>query len=178
MRANDLKGMNVLDDHGVKIGKLSDLGINCEKFSIENFLVSTGGFFGKKYFTVGIEDLGEINDVIHLKCSGENIVDQNVDLKWKNSAYEYYFFKDFHDIYVASSDAIPVGPVKDLCISQGTGLTFEVIIEATRGKFSKNDYFMVSPGDIGDIREFIILTLTKDEIKQRIKEFKSNGGEY
>lgn len=175
MRANDLKGKSVLDVQGVEIGKLSDLGINCEKFTIENFLVSTGGFFGKKYFTVGIEDLGEINDGILLKCSGENIVDQNVDLKWKNSVYEYYFFKDFQDIYVASSDAIPVGPIKDLCISQGTGLTFEVIIEATRGKFSKNDYFRVSPEDISDIQK-LILTLTKDEIKQRIKEFKSNGG--
>jgi len=89
----------------------------------------------------------------------------------------HYFFKDFQNIYVTSADAISVGPVKDLCINIDDDLTFEVVIEATRGKFAKNN-FLINPDDISDIREFIILNIKKDEIKQRIREYKVKDGQY
>ncbi len=169
INAKKLKGIKVLDSNGIQIGKMSDLGIDCDEFKIKNILASTGGFFGKKDFILNMEDLAEINDSIHLKCLEEDI-DQLSDLELKNSAYDSYFFKDLQNIYVVSADAMPVGPVKELCIDLNE-LTFKIIIEVTRGKFSKNDYFMIHPDDIGDIREFIILKLKKDEIKQRIKEY-------
>lgn len=42
MNARKLKGMKVLDDIGFVMGKMSDLGIDCDKFKIKNILVSTG----------------------------------------------------------------------------------------------------------------------------------------
>jgi sporulation protein YlmC with PRC-barrel domain len=172
MNAKKLKGMKVLDKNSIEIGKVSDLGINLDEFKIENILVSTGGFFSKKYFTVNLEDLGEIDNYIHLKCSKGDI-DYDADLELRNSKYGRYFFKDFRDIYVGSADAIPIGQVKDLYINFDNNLTFKVVVEATRvrGRY-KNDYFAIYPGDIDDIREFITLNLTKDEIKQKIAEFK------
>lgn len=175
MRVAELKGMTVLDNQRIEIGKLSDLGINLDDFTIKNILVSTGGFLGKKYFTVNLEDLGEIDNYIHLKCSKEDI-DRKADLESKNSKYEHYFFKDFQNIYVSTADAIAVGPVRDLCISLQE-LAFNVIVEATRGKFSKNDYFEIYSDDINDIKEFIILNLKKDEIKQRIREYEVKDGQ-
>lgn len=170
MRATELNGMKVQDKNGVEIGKLSDLGINLDEFKIENILVSTGGFLSKKYFTVNLKDLGEIDNYIHLKRSKEDI-DQYADLESRNHEYERYFFKDFQNIYVASADARSVGPVKDLC-SDLQGSAFKIVIEATRGKFTKNDHFMINPEDITDIKEFIILNLKKDEIKQRVKNMR------
>jgi len=160
--------MKVLDNKGCEIGKISDLGINWDELKIESILVSTGEFFGKKYFTVNMGDLGEIDSSVHLKCSKED-VDQISNIDLKNSEGEHYFFKDFQNIYVTSADAKPVGPVKDLYINSDDALTFKVIIEASRGKFSKNGYFMIDSGDINDIREFIILNLNNEEIKQRIR---------
>lgn len=170
MRATELNGMKVQDKNSVEIGKLSDLRINLDEFKIENILVSTGGLFSKKYFTVTLEDLGEIDNYIHLKCSKEDI-DQDADLESRNHEYERYFFKDFQNIYVASADARSVGPVKDLCTDL-QGSSFKIVIESTSGKFTKNDHFIINHEDIKDIKEFIILNLKKDEIKQRIKEYK------
>lgn len=65
MNAKKLKGMKVLDNTGEVMGKVSDMGIDCEQFKIKNILVSTGGLFSKKYFTL---DIKEINELI-IKCT-------------------------------------------------------------------------------------------------------------
>jgi sporulation protein YlmC with PRC-barrel domain len=169
MRATELKKMVVLDNRDVEIGKVSDICIDLDKFKVENILVSTGGFFSTKYYILNMEDLAEINNSIQLKCLEEDI-DELSDVELKNSAYESYFFNDLQNIYVVSADAVTVGPVKELCIDL-IELTFKIIIESTHGKFSKNDYFMIHQDDISDIREFIILKLKKDEIKQKTKEY-------
>ena len=169
MRAMELKKMMVLDNNGAEIGKLSDLGIDYDEFKIRNILVSAGGFFSKKYFYVDVGDLDGIDTCVHVKRSEEGI--DQVDLK--NVTYERYFFRDFQNLYSASADAILIGPVKDLCINLDDNLTFKPVLDAMRlcGRYRKNDCFIIDLDDIDAITEFIALNLTKDEIKQRIKDY-------
>lgn len=92
MNAKKIKGMKVLDNNGIQIGKVSDLGIECEQFKIRNILISTGGIFSKKYFTADIDEINKINSNIHLKSSKE---EQNIATPIEVSSPEDYFFKNF-----------------------------------------------------------------------------------
>lgn len=103
MRATELRGMKIMDKNGVELGKVSDLGIDCDEFKIRNILVSTGGFFSKKYFIVDAGQLAGIDNIARLKSSKEEQM-HAVSLK-KLAISGDYFFKNFRYCVVRSDNS-------------------------------------------------------------------------
>jgi len=159
--------MKVLDNTGEVIGKVSDLGIDCDEFKIKNVLVSTGGLFSKKYFTVDVKEIGKINSNVHLKYSRE---EQNPAFSLKElemSAPEVYFFKNFQSRIVRNEDSNFFGLIDDITFDLNDNL-FDVVVEQVPdGKFGKS-YFSASLEDFSEIDVLMRLNLGKDEIKARI----------
>ncbi len=157
MRAKRIKGMKILDNNGVQIGKVSDLGIDCDEFKIKNILISTGGFFSKKYFTVYIEQIGKIDSHLHLKSSKVNQPHAVSFNELERDVTEDYFFKNFQYRVVKTNEEPVLGLIKDIIFDLKNDLTFDVVIE----KLSLEDFSNV------DI--LMTLKLDKNEIKKRLK---------
>lgn len=170
MQATKLKGIKVLDKYRVEIGKVSDLGVNLAEFKIENILISTGGFFSKKYFTVDINEIEEINSELHLKSSKEeqNIAISLEELKL-SSPYDY-FFKNFQKRLVRTNDEPILGLIKDIIFDLKDNLTFDVIIE----KFHGGPLTLGKPSFTASLEDFssfdIVMTLKLD--RNGVKEIK------
>lgn len=168
MRGKQLKGMKVLDNDGIAVGKVSDLGINCDEFKIESILVSTGGFFGKKYFTVDLGQIGEINDYLHLKSSK---ISQTPAVSFKElemQSPEVYFFKNFQYRIVQNVDSNFFGLVDDIKFDLRDNLIFDVIVEQSHDKKFGKTYLTTSLKDFDEVDVLMILNLGKDQIKERI----------
>jgi sporulation protein YlmC with PRC-barrel domain len=166
MNAEKLKGMKVLDNDGVQIGKVSDLGIDCEQFKIRNILISTGGIFSKKYFTADIDEINKINSNIHLKSSKE---EQNIATPIEVSSPEDYFFKNFQYRVVKTNEEPLLGLIKDIIFDLKNDLTFDVVIEKLVGGPLGKPSFTASLEDFSNVDILMTLKLDKNEIKERLK---------
>lgn len=168
MNAKKLKGMKVLDNTGKVMGKVSDMGIDCEQFKIKNILVSTGGLFSKKYFTLDIKEINEINNQVHLKTSKE---EQNIAIPMKQlevSSPEDYFFKNFQNRLVKTTEQPLLGLINDIKFDLKNNLTFDVIVEKLHGGPLGKPSFIASLEDFSNIDILMTLNLDKNEIKKRL----------
>jgi sporulation protein YlmC with PRC-barrel domain len=166
MNAKKLKGMKVLDKNGVEIGNVSDLGIDCDEFKIRNILVSTGGFFSKKYFIVDAGQLAGIDNIMHLKSSKEEQMPA-VSLK-KLAISGDYFFKNFRYRVVRSDNSNFFGVVGDITFNLNNSLLFNAVVEQVPdGRFGRT-YFNASLEDFSKVAIVMTLNLGDNEIKERI----------
>ena len=169
MNAKKIKGMKVLDNNGIQIGKVSDLGIECEQFKIRNILISTGGIFSKKYFTVNIEEIDKIDSNMYLKSSKE---EQNIAVpleELKVSSPEGYFFKNFQNRIVKTNEEPLLGLIKDIVFNLKDDLAFDVVIEKLVGGPLGKPSFTASLEDFSNVDILMTLKLDKNEIKKRLK---------
>ena len=169
MRAKRIKGMKILDNNGVQIGKVSDLGIDCDEFKIKNILISTGGFFSKKYFTVYIEQIGKIDSYLHLKSSKVNQPHAVSFNELERDVPEDYFFKNFQYRVVKTNEEPVLGLIKDIIFDLKNDLTFDVVIEKLVGGPLGKPSFTASLEDFSNVDVLMTLKLDKNEIKKRLK---------
>ncbi|OEC86755.1 MULTISPECIES: PRC-barrel domain-containing protein [Methanobacterium] len=65
MKATDVLGKKVIDKNAFEVGKVSDLDLDAEKWTIEAIYISSG-ILGSD-LRVPIEDVGKIGDYVTLK---------------------------------------------------------------------------------------------------------------
>jgi len=151
MNAKKLKRMKVLDKNSIEIGKVSDLGINLDEFKIENILVSTGGFFSKKYFIVDVNEINEIGNQVHLKSSKE---EQNIAISMEELKLSFpqdYFFKNFQNRIVKTDKRPLWGLISDIKFNLNDNLTFDVVVEKLQGGPLGKPSFIASLEDFSNV---------------------------
>jgi len=65
MKATEVLGKKVIDKNAFEVGKVSDLDLDAEKWTIEAIYISSG-ILGSD-LRVSIEDVGKIGDYVTLK---------------------------------------------------------------------------------------------------------------
>lgn len=108
-KANDLKGMKVVNPEGEDLGKIEELMIDCDNGKIAYAVLSFGGVlgFGDKLFAVpwdALEVLATKNEIV-LSVDKEMLeqapgFDKNnwpdvADRRWQEEVYTYYNFHPY-----------------------------------------------------------------------------------
>lgn len=133
------------------------------------FLFPMVGFFDKKYFTVGISEVRKIDDGLYLKSS---MRDQDAAVsrdELERTVSGTYFFKHLQSYPIISNDSHFVGIIEDMKFDLNHNLNFDIIIKQSPGGMFEKSHFTASKNEFIKQDELLILNLSKDEIKRRVK---------
>ncbi len=168
LKASEFIGMRVLDSEANEVGKVAELALKLKKCLVENIFISTGGTLNKKYFSIFEEDIAEIGDFVQLNLSKVGVEGKVHLNKVEDFASEGSLFKNIVGKIVLAQKGMEVGKIADMYIDPKGCLIHNVVI-STGGTFGRK-YLIISDEDIQDIGDYIILNLTKDEVKDKIQK--------
>ena len=168
MKASEFIGTRVLDSEAIEVGNVAELSLKLKNCLVENIFISTGGTLNKKYFSIFEEDIAEIGDFIQLNLSKIGVEGKVHLNKLEDFTSKGSLFKNIVGKIVLAQKGMEVGKIADMYIDP-KGCLIHNIVVSTGGTFGRK-YLMISDQDIQDIGDYIILNLTKDEVKDKIQK--------
>ena len=168
MKASEFIGTRVLDSEANEVGKVAELSLKLKNCLVENIFISTGGTLNKKYLSIFEEDIAEIGDFVQLNLSKTGVEGKVHLNKIEDFTPKGSLFKNILGKIVLAQKGMEVGKIADMYIDPKGCLIHNVVV-STGGTFGRK-YLMISDQDIQDIGDYIILNLTKDEVKDKIQK--------
>ncbi|HML06133.1 MAG TPA: PRC-barrel domain-containing protein [Methanobacterium sp.] len=166
MKASEFIGMKVLNQRAVEIGKIADLAMNLKECLVDQIIIVEGGTLNKKYYSITQNDLAEIGDYVQIKLDEEALNNISKTDKIEDLMGNEFHYKDLVGKTVLSEDAMTVGKIDDMIIEPKKCLIHEILV-STGGTFSKK-HLKISDADIKHIGDYIVLKISKDELKEKI----------
>jgi sporulation protein YlmC with PRC-barrel domain len=164
MKVSEFIGMKVIDIEAKEIGKIEDLAVAMKKCMVEQIFISTGSTLNKKYFAVKEDDIAAIGDYVQLKLDGSALENKIKVDKLDDLAFKEVRFKNIAGKVVLAQGGMEVGKIDDMVIDPAGCLIHNVMI-ATGGTFTRK-HLMISNEDIAEIGDYLILTLSKEQVEQ------------
>jgi sporulation protein YlmC with PRC-barrel domain len=164
MKVSEFIGMKVINIEAKEIGKIEDLAVAMKKCMVEQIFISTGSTLNKKYFAVKEDDIAAIGDYVQLKLDGSALENKIKVDKLDDLASKEVRFKNIAGKVVLAQGGMEVGKIDDMVIDPAGCLIHNVMI-VTGGTFTRK-HLMISNEDIAEIGDYLILTLSKEQVEQ------------